>query len=203
MHSLSQIFFFWTVCSHTFLFFSDKVCWTDVSTVHWQVFVSFISFVLSFNGCVHVSSGRLQINSRRHLPLIYRSKITSSSNVCMQQATSAKEESFDTARLRLGDTRTPQQIADEFQQLIQEGIRVAAQTPPRVGITRSLQAARALLLTGVEFAQQFQQRGSPPTIESLQDDAPVILRKLFERLGSTVCFAGRFLQLIPAPRAKN
>ncbi len=49
--------------------------------------------------------------------------------------------------------------AAEFQQLIQEGIRVAAQTAPRVGIARSLQAARALLLTGVELAQQFQERG--------------------------------------------
>jgi hypothetical protein len=106
----------------------------------------------------------------------------------MQQApsTSTNQEAFDTTRLRLGDTRTPQQIADEFQQLVQEGIKISAQTPPRVGITRSLQAARALLLTGVELAQQFQERGSPPTVESLQKDAPVILRKLFERLGSTV-----------------
>ncbi len=168
--------------------------WIDIRTECFQILGALFPFVSSFSGCVPFSrNGRasLQINGRRPLQSFHRSTKALPHDVCMQQATSTTEETFDTSRLRLGDTRTPQQIAEEFQQLIQEGIRVAAQTPPRVSITRSLQAARAVLLTGVEFAQQFQQRGSPPTIESLQNDAPVILRKLFERLGSTVRFKGR------------
>ena len=62
---------------------------------------------------------------------------------------------------------------------------MAAQTSPRVGIVRTLQAARAVLFTGVELAQKYQDRGVP-SVATLQEDAPAILRQLFERLGSTV-----------------
>ena len=107
----------------------------------------------------------------------------------MQQTASTKPESPSEPRLRFpsGDTRTTQQLADEFQNLVQEGVRIALQTSPRVGVARTLQAVRAIVLTGAELAQKFQGRGSVPTLEALQEDAPVILRQLFERLGSTVC----------------
>ncbi len=65
----------------------------------------------------------------------------------------------------------------DLQELLREAAQIALATGPR-GITRSAQAAAALLSVARDQAQRLQ-AGQPP------EAPPVVLRKLFERLGAT------------------
>ena len=58
-------------------------------------------------------------------------------------------------------------------------------TEPRARARRALQAAQAAATVAAEYAQSLQ-RGAP-------EPPPVVLRKLFERLGSTYIKLGQFI----------
>mmetsp|Transcript_16663 Transcript_16663/g.22965 ORF Transcript_16663/g.22965 Transcript_16663/m.22965 type:complete len:574 (-) Transcript_16663:168-1889(-) len=74
--------------------------------------------------------------------------------------------------------------AKEVQELVQEIVRVAIGSGPS-GVTRGVKAMEALLLTGSEVLRGDK---SPP---------PVLLRRLFERLGSTYVKLGQFVASSP------
>lgn len=165
----------------------------DYLTKILQILGAVLQTVHPFSGAFpsQVSTLGIYRNSASHFRQpIFHGKRNVFFKIQMQQSTSTRSESdMKSSRLRspFGDTRSPNQIVDEFQKLLQEGVRIAGETSPRVGIARTIQAARAVLFTGVELAQRYQGRGIP-TVETLQVDAPAILRQLFERLGSTVRF---------------
>lgn len=92
---------------------------------------------------------------------------------------------------RPGGAAMPQDAAQlgkrlsELQELLREAAQIALATGPR-GITRSAQAAQALLSVAREQALLLQ-AGQPP------EQPPVVLRKLFERLGATYIKLGQFI----------
>jgi len=100
--------------------------------------------------------------------------------------------------LKFGDRRTTQEIAAEGRELVEEGLKTIAQTPPRIGLSRTLQGARAALLTARDVAQTFQgRRLSDITTKDLEEELPRTLRKLFERLGPTYIKLGQFIASSP------
>ena len=77
-------------------------------------------------------------------------------------------------------------IVTELRELLEEAIKLAGSTGPR-GITRGVQAVQAL----VSLTQEYLTAGK-------LDDPPVILRKLFERLGATYIKLGQFIASSPS-----
>ncbi|KAL4449557.1 hypothetical protein ABPG77_007201 [Micractinium sp. CCAP 211/92] len=77
----------------------------------------------------------------------------------------------------------------ELQELLREAAQIALATGPR-GITRSAQAAQALLSVAREQALLLQAGQAP-------EQPPVVLRKLFERLGATYIKLGQFIASSP------
>jgi aarF domain-containing kinase len=96
-------------------------------------------------------------------------------------AASAAAASQDAAQLQ-------RRLAD-LQELLREAAQIALATGPR-GIARSAQAAAALLSVARDQAQRLQ-AGQPP------EAPPVVLRKLFERLGATYIKLGQFIASSP------
>lgn len=114
------------------------------------------------------------------------------------RAASAQPDSAPFAEFRgLTDNRTPQEIAEQAQTLLQEGLRLAQETPPNVSIARTLQASRAVLLTATQLLQRYSAKGRAPTTEELLEDAPATLRTLFDRLGATYIKLGQFVASSP------
>lgn len=81
------------------------------------------------------------------------------------------------------DNRTPQEIAEQGRQLLQEAVKLSQQTPPNMAIARTLQASRAVLLTVSQLVQRY--------------SAQVLLP--LARLSHT-CF-GRSRRRCPGPKA--
>jgi aarF domain-containing kinase len=80
-----------------------------------------------------------------------------------------------------------QKRSKEFQELLQESMKIAVQTGPR-GLFRSIQAGQAV----ASLAQDYVLSGG-------QLDPPqVVLRKLFERLGATYIKLGQFIASSPS-----
>lgn len=77
-------------------------------------------------------------------------------------------------------------ILKELRELVEESVKLASSTGPR-GITRGVQAVRAL----VSLTQEYLTAGK-------LDEPPVILRKLFERLGATYIKLGQFIASSPS-----
>lgn len=77
-------------------------------------------------------------------------------------------------------------ILKELRDLLEESVKLASSTGPR-GITRGVQAVRAL----VSLTQEYLTAGK-------LDEPPVILRKLFERLGATYIKLGQFIASSPS-----
>lgn len=92
---------------------------------------------------------------------------------------------------RPGGAAIPQDAAQlakrlsELQELLREAAQIALATGPR-GIARSAQAAQALLSVAREQALLLQAGQAP-------EQPPVVLRKLFERLGATYIKLGQFI----------
>lgn len=97
----------------------------------------------------------------------------------------------------LSDNRTPEEIAKEARELIEVGLQLLAQTPPEVGIRRTLVGVQAILRTTRDLVQKFQGRGRAPTAEELLEEAPETLRTLFGRLGATYIKLGQFVASSP------
>ena len=77
----------------------------------------------------------------------------------------------------------------QLQQLAQEAVGLAFKSGPQ-GIRRSAQAAEAFISVGREQLQLLQRNQA-------SDAPPVILRKLFEKLGSTYIKLGQFIASSP------
>ncbi|KAJ1487737.1 ABC1 family-domain-containing protein [Baffinella frigidus] len=125
--------------------------------------------------------------------------------VCMQEtqtrSTAARPStnpSTPFAELRgFTDNRTPQEIAEQGRQLLQEAVKLSQQTPPNMAIARTLQASRAVLLTVSQLVQRYSAQGRAPTTEELLADAPATIRTLFDRLGATYIKLGQFVASSP------
>jgi hypothetical protein len=79
-----------------------------------------------------------------------------------------------------------QKRTQQLQELLQETVRIAVSTGPR-GFSRTVQAGRAMLTLGFEYAQR------------RELDAPeVLLRKIFEKLGATYIKLGQFIASSPS-----
>lgn len=101
-------------------------------------------------------------------------------------------------RLRpFGDNRTPEELLRDGQKLLEDGFKLASETPPEVGLRRTLQASRAVLTTGTELLRKFQGSGRAPTTEELLAEVPATLRRLFELLGATYIKLGQFVASSP------
>ena len=61
-----------------------------------------------------------------------------------------------------GDNRTPDELLRDGQKLVEDGYKLALETPPEVGVRRTLQASRAVLTTGTELLRKFQGYGPCP-----------------------------------------
>jgi aarF domain-containing kinase len=96
-----------------------------------------------------------------------------------------------------GDNRTPEEILRDGQKLVEEGYKLALETPPEVGLRRTLQASRAVLKTGTELLRKFQKAGRAPTTDELIEEVPSTLRRLFELLGATYIKLGQFIASSP------
>lgn len=96
-----------------------------------------------------------------------------------------------------GDNRTPEEILKDGQKLVEDGFQLAMETPPEVGLRRTLQASRAVLKTGTELLQKFQGMGRAPTTDELLAEVPSTLRRLFELLGATYIKLGQFVASSP------
>ncbi|CAE7266456.1 unnamed protein product, partial [Symbiodinium pilosum] len=96
--------------------------------------------------------------------------------------------------------RPPQVLAEDAMKLLKEVAEVAASTGPEVGLRRGLQAAQAAAATAAEVAQK-------PPAELDEAFVAKVLRKLFERLGSTYVKLGQFIAssptVFPAPYVKE
>lgn len=87
------------------------------------------------------------------------------------------------------DVREALNRLEDFRGLVQEFADVAVATGPRA-ITRTAQAAEAFLSVGREQIQRLQ-------VAAQTDPPEVILRQLFERLGSTYIKLGQFIASSP------
>ena len=96
-----------------------------------------------------------------------------------------------------GDNRTPDELLRDGQKLVEDGYKLALETPPEVGVRRTLQASRAVLTTGTELLRKFQGMGRAPTTEELLAEVPATLRRLFELLGATYIKLGQFVASSP------
>jgi aarF domain-containing kinase len=96
-----------------------------------------------------------------------------------------------------GDNRTPEELLRDGQKLLEDGFKLASETPPEVGLRRTLQASRAVLMTGTELLRKFQGSGRAPTTEELLAEVPATLRRLFELLGATYIKLGQFVASSP------
>jgi len=96
-----------------------------------------------------------------------------------------------------GDNRTPEEFLKDGQKLVEDGFQLAMETPPQVGLRRTLQATRAVLTTGAELLQKFQGIGRAPTTDELLAEVPSTLRRLFELLGATYIKLGQFVASSP------
>ena len=96
-----------------------------------------------------------------------------------------------------GDNRTPEELLRDGQKLVEDGFKLASETPPEVGLRRTLQASRAVLMTGTELLRKFQGAGRAPTTEELLAEVPATLRRLFELLGATYIKLGQFVASSP------
>eukprot|EP00884_Botryococcus_braunii_P021730 jgi/Botrbrau1/8240/Bobra.0392s0035.1 len=77
---------------------------------------------------------------------------------------------------------------EEFRELLQEILQIAASTGPR-GFFRSVQAGGAVLEVGRDYMVQLRQ--------GVRESPEVVLRKLFERLGATYIKLGQFIASSP------
>jgi len=96
-----------------------------------------------------------------------------------------------------GDNRTPEQLLEDGQKLVQDGLKLAMETPPDVGLKRTLQASRAVLKTGSELLLKYQGIGRAPTTDEMLAEVPATLRRLFELLGATYIKLGQFVASSP------
>lgn len=111
---------------------------------------------------------------------------------------STSNDDWKVPDLKFGDRRTTQEIVAEGRELVEEGMKTIMQTPPRMGLTRTLQGVRAGLLTARDIARSFQgRRLQDVTREDLEKELPRTLRKLFERLGPTYIKLGQFIASSP------
>lgn len=98
------------------------------------------------------------------------------------------------------DTRSPKDIAKDAIKLLEEVRNVVLTTGFETGLKRGLQAAQAAAQTAAEVARE-----RPERID--EAFAAKVLRKLFERLGSTYVKLGQFIAssptLFPAPYVKE
>eukprot|EP00434_Breviolum_minutum_P030436 symbB.v1.2.026915.t2/scaffold2727.1/size72105/2 len=101
----------------------------------------------------------------------------------IQRAATSAANNMDTSR-------SPQVLLQDAAKLLREVAEVATSTGMETGLRRGLQAAQAAAATAAEVAQQ------PP---SQVDEAFIakVLRKLFEKLGSTYVKLGQFIASSP------
>ena len=135
---------------------------------------------------------RASASSRRHAVLL----------PCAQRRPAAEGPSAadwpELERLQpFGDNRTPDELLRDGQKLVEDGYKLALETPPEVGVRRTLQASRAVLTTGTELLRKFQGMGRAPTTEELVAEVPATLRRLFELLGATYIKLGQFVASSP------
>lgn len=104
-------------------------------------------------------------------------------------ATSSASAPFDNVACPLTG-RTPEELSNSAQKLLQDIAEVALSTGPEVGFTRAAKAAQAVALTAADLAQE------PPT-EFSEAFVAKALRKLFERLGATYVKLGQFIASSP------
>mmetsp|Transcript_32649 Transcript_32649/g.82332 ORF Transcript_32649/g.82332 Transcript_32649/m.82332 type:complete len:361 (-) Transcript_32649:7-1089(-) len=126
-----------------------------------------------------------------------------SMQVASGSARSRRAERDPLQDISIGDTRTPEEIAKEGRELLQEGVKVLLETPPNIGLRRTLLASRAVLLTAIDVANTFQGKVGQITQSDIEKELPRTLRQLFERLGPTYIKLGQFIAssptLFPAP----
>jgi hypothetical protein len=77
-----------------------------------------------------------------------------------------------------------------LQDLLQDAIRLSLDAGPQA-ITRSFEASQVILGVGTHYVDSFLQGGQP-------DRLPVLMRKTFERLGSTYIKLGQFIASSPS-----
>lgn len=133
------------------------------------------------------ASGRSSTSSRR-----------SANGVSGSRRAPVETEDWQMPDIKFGDRRTAQEVVDEGRELVEASIKTIVQTPPQMGLTRTLQGARAALLTARDVAKTFQGRPlSDLTLQDLEKELPKTLRALFERLGPTYIKLGQFIASSP------
>eukprot|EP00435_Cladocopium_sp_Y103_P038808 s1176_g10.t1 len=100
-------------------------------------------------------------------------------------------------------SRSPEMERQEAQKLLEDILGVVRSAGLEAGAVRGLQALRATVLTAVEAARDGELQEALQTIQRLGtervDDAPLarLLRRLFQKLGSTYVKLGQFIASSP------